>query len=318
MASPANYAARRTANTVAMGLAIAAAAVGLFFFFVILITLLYKGFTTISLQMFIENTPPPGEDGGLLNAIFGSVAMTVIAVVVATPIGILAGTYLSEYSRGHWIGEVAKFINDILLSAPSIIIGLFVYTVIVVPFGHFSAWAGAASLGLIALPVINRTTQDMLGLVPNALHQAAAALGSLCWLSLLSVIYRSTQDMLGLVPNALREAAAARGTPRWKTMLSVIYRAAQSGIMTGVLLAIARVTGETAPLLFTALNNQFFSSDLIHPMANLPVVSFQFATSPYDDWQKLAWGGALLITVTILILNIVARWVAGAKSNLQL
>src|SRR3569832_1421463 len=284
MASPANYAARRTANTVAMGLAIAAAAVGLFFFFVILITLLYKGFTSISLQMFIENTPPPGEDGGLLNAIFGSVAMTVIAVVVATPIGILAGTYLSEYSRGHWIGEVAKFINDILLSAPSIIIGLFVYTVIVVPFGHFSAWAGAASLGLIALPAINRTTQDM----------------------------------LGLVPNALREAAAALGTPRWKTMLSVIYRAAQSGIMTGVLLAIARVTGETAPLLFTALNIQFFSSDLSHPMANLPVVIFQCATSPYDDWQKLAWGGALLITVTILILNIVARWVAGAKSNLQL
>src|SRR3569832_1869040 len=284
MASPANYAARRTANTVAMGLAIAAAAVGLFFFFVILITLLYKGFTSISLQMFIENTPPPGEDGGLLNAIFGSVAMTVIAVVVATPIGILAGTYLSEYSRGHWIGEVAKFINDILLSAPSIIIGLFVYKVIVVPFGHFSAWAGAASLGFIVLPVINRTTQDM----------------------------------LGLVPNALREAAAALGTPRWKTKLSVIYRAAQSGIMTGVLLAIARVTGETAPLLFTALNNQFFSSDLIHPMANLPVVSFQFATSPYDDWQKLAWGGALLITVTILILNIVARWLAGARTDLKL
>ena len=283
MATPASYAARRTRNSVAMALAVVAAAIGLFFLFAILITLLYKGFTSISLQMFIENTPPPGEDGGLLNAIFGSVAMTVIAVVVATPIGILAGTYLSEYSRGHWIGEAAKFINDILLSAPSIIIGLFVYTVIVVPFGHFSAWAGAASLGLIALPVINRTTQDM----------------------------------LGLVPNALREAAAALGTPRWKTMLSVIYRAALSGIMTGVLLAIARVTGETAPLLFTALNNQFFSSDLSHPMANLPVVIFQFATSPYDDWQKLAWGGALLITVTILILNIVARWVADAKSNLQ-
>ena len=283
MASPASYAARRTRNSVAMILAVVAAAVGLFFLFAILITLLYKGFTSISLQMFIENTPPPGEDGGLLNAIFGSVAMTVIAVVVATPIGILAGTYLSEYSRGHWIGEVAKFINDILLSAPSIIIGLFVYTVLVVPFGHFSAWAGAASLGLIALPVINRTTQDM----------------------------------LGLVPNALREAAAALGTPRWKTMLSVIYRAAQSGIMTGVLLAIARVTGETAPLLFTALNNQFFSADLGAPMANLPVVIFQFATSPYDDWQRLAWGGALLITVTILILNIVARWIAGARTDLK-
>ena len=279
----ASDAARRTRNSIAMTLAIVAAAVGLFFLFAILITLLYKGFTSISLQMFVENTPPPGEDGGLLNAIFGSVVMTVLAIVVATPIGLLAGTYLSEYSRGHWIGEAAKFINDILLSAPSIIIGLFVYTVLVVPFGHFSAWAGAASLGLIALPVINRTTQDM----------------------------------LGLVPNSLREAAAALGTPRWKTMLSVIYRAAMSGILTGVLLAIARVTGETAPLLFTALNNQFFSSNLGAPMANLPVVIFQFATSPYDDWQKLAWGGALLITVAILILNIVARWVAGAKSNLQ-
>ena len=279
----ASYGARRTRNGIAMALAVIAAAVGLFFLFAILVTLLYKGFTSISLQMFVENTPPPGEDGGLLNAIFGSVVMTGIAIVVATPIGLLAGTYLSEYSRGHWIGEAAKFINDILLSAPSIIIGLFVYTVLVVPFGHFSAWAGAASLGLIALPVINRTTQDM----------------------------------LGLVPNSLREAAAALGTPRWKTMLSVIYRAAMSGILTGVLLAIARVTGETAPLLFTALNNQFFSSNLGAPMANLPVVIFQFATSPYDDWQKLAWGGALLITIAILILNIVARWVAGARTNLQ-
>src|SRR3569832_2211023 len=284
MASPANYAARRTANTVATGLAIAAAAVGLFFLFAILITLLYKGVTSISLQMFIENTPPPGEDGGLLNAIFGAVVMTVIAVVVATPIGILAGTYLAEYSRGHWLGEVAKFINDILLSAPSIIIGLFVYTVLVVPVGHFSAWAGAASLGHIALQVINRTTQDM----------------------------------MALVPDALREASAARGAPRWKSMLSVIYRAAMSGILTGVLLAIARVTGETAPLLFTALNNQFFSTNLGAPMANLPVVIFQFATSPYDDWQKLAWGGALLITVTILVLNIVARWLAGARTDLKL
>jgi len=278
-----SYAGRRFRNNLAMGLAIVAAVVGLFFLFTILITLLYKGFTSISPRMFLESTPPPGDDGGLINAIFGSVVMTVIAVVVATPIGILAGTYLTEYSRGHWLGEVAKFINDILLSAPSIIIGLFVYTVLVVPFGHFSAWAGAASLGLIALPVINRTTQDM----------------------------------LALVPNALREATAALGAPRWKSMVSVIYRAAMSGILTGVLLAIARVTGETAPLLFTALNNQFFSTDLGAPMANLPVVIFQFATSPYDDWQKLAWGGALLITVTILILNIVARWVAGAKSNLQ-
>jgi phosphate transport system permease protein len=280
MASPS---ARRSRNTVYMGLAIFATVIGLFFLFTILITLLYKGFTAISPRMFLESTPPPGDDGGLINAIFGSVAMTVIAVVVATPIGILAGTYLTEYSRGHWLGEAAKFINDILLSAPSIIIGLFVYTVVVVPSGHFSAWAGAASLALIALPVVNRTTQDM----------------------------------LSLVPNSLREAAAALGTPRWKTMVSVIYRAARSGILTGVLLAIARVTGETAPLLFTALNNQFFSTDLGAPMANLPVVIFQFATSPYDDWQKLAWGGALLITVTILVLNIVARWLAGARTDLK-
>jgi phosphate transport system permease protein len=278
-----SYAARRTRNSVAMVLASIAAAVGILFLFLILATLLVKGVTAISPRMFLENTPPPGEDGGLLNAIFGSLAMTVIAIIVATPIGILAGTYLSEYARGHWLGEAAKFVNDILLSAPSIIIGLFVYTVVVVPVGHFSAWAGAASLGLIALPVINRTTQDM----------------------------------LGLVPNALREAAAALGTPRWKTMLSVIYRAAMSGILTGVLLAIARVTGETAPLLFTALNNQFFSTNLGAPIANLPVVIYQFATSPYDDWQKLAWGGALLITIAILVLNIVARWVAGARNNQQ-
>jgi phosphate transport system permease protein len=276
-----SYSGRRFRNNLAMWLAIAAAVVGLFFLFAILATLLYKGFTAISPRMFLESTPPPGEDGGLINAIFGSLVMTVVAVVVATPIGILAGTFLAESSRGHWLGEAAKFVNDVLLSAPSIIIGLFVYTVLVVPVGHFSAWAGAASLGLIALPVINRTTQDM----------------------------------LGLVPNALREAAAALGTPRWKTQTTVVYRAARSGILTGVLLAIARVTGETAPLLFTALNNQFFSTDLGAPMANLPVVIFQFATSPYDDWQKLAWGGALLITVTILALNIVARWVAGARSN---
>jgi phosphate transport system permease protein len=276
------YAGRRFRNNLMMGLSILASVVGLFFLLAILITLLYKGFAAITPQMFTASTPPPGQDGGLTNAIFGSVVMTVAAVVVATPIGILAGTYLAEYSRGHWLGEVAKFINDILLSAPSIIIGLFVYTILVVPFGHFSAWSGAAALGLIALPVINRTTQDM----------------------------------LGLVPNALREAAAALGTPRWKTMLTVIYRAARSGILTGVLLAIARVTGETAPLLFTALNNQFFSWDMSQPMANLPVVIFQFATSPYDDWQRLAWGGALLITVAILILNVVARWVAGARSSL--
>ena len=272
---------RKSTNTIMLALAGVATVVGLFFLAAILVTLLIQGFSAISPRLFVEMTPPPGSDGGLLNAIFGTVVMTVIAIVVATPIGILAGTYLTEYSRGNWLGEAAKFINDILLSAPSIIIGLFVYTVLVVPFGHFSAWAGAASLGLIALPVINRTTQDM----------------------------------LALVPSALREAAAALGSPRWKVMTHVVYRAARNGILTGVLLAIARVTGETAPLLFTALNNQFWSSDLGAPMANLPVVIFQFALSPYADWQKLAWGGALLITVTILALNIIARSLAGGKSQ---
>jgi phosphate transport system permease protein len=272
---------RKTTNVVALGLSVLATVIGLFFLAVILITLVVKGLGAISPEMFTQNTPPPGSAGGLLNAIFGSIAMTAIAIIVATPIGILAGTYLSEYSRGSWIAELAKFINDILLSAPSIIIGLFVYTLLVVPFGHFSGWAGAASLGLIALPVINRTTQDM----------------------------------LQLVPSALREAAAALGTPRWKTMTFIIYRAARSGILTGVLLAIARITGETAPLLFTALNNQFWSADLSQPIANLPVVIFQFALSPYDDWQKLAWGGALIITVAILVLNVIARSLAGKQQS---
>ena len=277
----ASYARRRASNTIALSLSMVATVIGLFFLAAILVTLLLRGGLAISPKIFAENTPPPGSDGGLLNAIFGSLAMTALAVVFATPIGILAGTYLTEYSRGSKLGEVAKFINDILLSAPSIIIGLFIYTLLVVPFGHFSAWAGAAALGLIALPVINRTTLDM----------------------------------LGLVPNSLREAAAALGTPKWKTMTHVIYRAARSGILTGVLLAIARVTGETAPLLFTALNNQFWSTDLGAPMANLPVVIFQFAMSPYDDWQRLAWGGALIITVAILALNIVARLLSNIGTS---
>jgi phosphate transport system permease protein len=269
---------RKAANFVAMGLSVLATALGLFFLAVILVTLVWQGAGALSPALFLENTPPPDTPGGgLLNAIFGSLAMTVIAIVVATPIGILAGTYLSEYSRGSRLAEAAKFINDILLSAPSIIIGLFIYAILVVPFRHFSGWAGAAALGLIALPVINRTTQDM----------------------------------LALVPGSLREAAAALGTPRWKTMTFIIYRAARSGILTGVLLAVARITGETAPLLFTALNNQFWSADLGQPIANLPVVIFQFALSPYADWQKLAWGGALIITVAILVLNVIARSLAG-------
>jgi phosphate transport system permease protein len=273
---------RKTTNFVALGLSVAATVVGLFFLAAILVTLLIQGLSAISPALFTESLPPLGGDGGgLANAIFGSVAMTVIAIVVATPIGILAGTYLTEYARGSWVAEVAKFINDVLLSAPSIIIGLFVYTVLVLPAGHFSAWSGAVALAIIALPVINRTTQDM----------------------------------LGLVPSALREAAAALGTPRWKTMTYVIYRAARSGILTGVLLAVARISGETAPLLFTALNNQFWSTDLGQPMGNLPNVIFQYATAADNNSQRIAWGAALLITLTILIINIIARSLAGRQQS---
>lgn len=268
-------------NSIAIGLSVGAAVFGLFFLAAILWTLLVKGVPALRPSIFLKMTPPPGSDGGLANAIFGSLAMTTVSILIATPIGILAGTYLSEYARGSKIGEAAKFINDVLLSAPSIIIGLFIYAVLVVPFGHFSAWSGAVALAVIALPVINRTTQDM----------------------------------LALVPNALREASAALGAPRWKTMTFVIYRSARSGILTGVLLAIARVSGETAPLLFTALNNQYMSTDMSAPMANLPVVIFQFAMSPYNDWQRLAWGGALIITVAILALNIIARSLAGRRSS---
>lgn len=268
-------------NRIAIALSIGATAFGLFFLAAILWSLLSKGLPAIRPSIFTQMTPPPGSNGGLANAIFGSLAMTVVSILIATPVGILAGTYLSEYARGSKIGEAAKFINDVLLSAPSIIIGLFIYAIIVVPQGHFSAWAGAVALAVIALPVINRTTQDM----------------------------------LALVPNSLREASAALGAPRWKTMTFVIYRSARSGILTGVLLAIARVSGETAPLLFTSLNNQYWSTDMNAPMANLPVVIFQFAMSPYDDWQRLAWGGALIITVAILALNIIARSLAGRRSS---
>ncbi|MDE3237384.1 MAG: phosphate ABC transporter permease PstA [Paracoccaceae bacterium] len=268
-------------NRIAIALSIGATAFGLFFLGAILWSLLSTGLPAIRPSIFTQMTPPPGSNGGLANAIFGSLAMTVVSILIATPVGILAGTYLSEYARGSKIGEAAKFINDVLLSAPSIIIGLFIYAIIVVPQGHFSAWAGAVALAVIALPVINRTTQDM----------------------------------LALVPNSLREASAALGAPRWKTMTFVIYRSARSGILTGVLLAVARVSGETAPLLFTSLNNQYWSTDMNAPMANLPVVIFQFAMSPYDDWQRLAWGGALIITVAILALNIIARSLAGRRSS---
>jgi phosphate transport system permease protein len=276
------YSRRMARNRFGMALSVLAAAIGLFFLAAILWTLIVEGISAISPQLFVLDTPsPPGDGGGLRNAIFGSLAMTFVAIVVATPLGILAGTYLAEFSGGSRLGEAARFINDVLLSAPSIIVGLFIYTALVLTVGHFSAWAGAAALGLIALPVINRTTQDM----------------------------------LGLVPDSLREAAAALGAPRWKAMTFVIYRAAGSGIVTGILLALARISGETAPLLFTALNNQFFSADMGQPMANLPTVIFQFALSPYEGWQRLAWGGALLITAAILVLNILARTLAAGRQQ---
>ena len=267
------YARRRIANGVVLGLSVAATGFGLLWLVLVLWKLLVEGIPAMAPSLFTQMTPPPGSTGGLSNAIFGSVAMTVIATLVGTPTGILAGTFLAEYSRGSRFGDIVRFINDILLSAPSIIIGLFVYELLVVRMGHFSAWAGAAALAIIVIPVVVRTTEDM----------------------------------LNLVPNALREAAAALGSPKWKVIVMVSYRAAIQGMVTGVMLAVARIAGETAPLLFTALNNQFWSTDLNAPMANLPVVIFQFAMSPYADWQVLAWGGELLITVTVLFLNIGAR-----------
>jgi len=277
------YSRRRLTNWLIIGLSVAATAFGLLWLVLVLSTLLINGIGAISLSLFTQMTPPPGSSGGLLNAIAGSLVMTVIATLIGTPTGILAGTFLAEYARGSRLGEAVRFVNDILLSAPSIIIGLFVYEVMVVRMGHFSAWAGAVALAIITIPVIVRTTEDM----------------------------------LRLVPSALREAAAALGAPKWKVVVMVTYRAAAQGMMTGVLLAVARISGETAPLLFTALNNQFWSSDLNGPMANLPVVIFQFAMSPYVDWQVLAWGGALLITASILVLNITARLLTAWSSFKQ-
>jgi phosphate transport system permease protein len=274
------YTRRRATNYVIVTLSLAATAFGLLFLVFVLGTLLTNGLGAIRPSLFTETTPPPGSAGGLLNAIFCSIAMTAIATAVGTPTGILAGTFLAEYARDGWFGEVVRFINDILLSAPSIIIGLFVYAVMVVPMGHFSGWAGAMALAIIMIPVVVRTTEDM----------------------------------LRLVPNSLREAAAALGAAKWRIICTVTYRAAVQGMLTGVLLALARISGETAPLLFTALNNQFWSADMNAPMANLPVVIFQFAMSPYADWTALAWGGALLITVTILVLNIGARYLASRSS----
>jgi phosphate transport system permease protein len=277
------YTRRRTINTVVLSLSLAATGIGLFWLAAILWTLLSNGVSALSLQLFTETTPPPGSQGGLLNAIFGSLVMTAIGTVVGTPVGIFAGTFLAEYSRGSRLADVVRFINDILLSAPSIIVGLFVYEVMVIRMGHFSAWAGAMALAILVIPVVLRTTEDM----------------------------------LNLIPDALREAAAALGTPKWQIVILICYRGAIQGLVTGVMLAIARISGETAPLLFTALNNQFWSTNLNAPMANLPVVIFQFAMSPYHDWQVLAWGGALLITIVILVLNISARVLTNWSSVKQ-
>jgi phosphate transport system permease protein len=275
------YAARRRRNGIAMVLSLTATAFGLGWLVLILGELLWNGLSGLSLSVFSEMTPPPGADGGLLNPIMGSLLLTVLAVLIGTPIGILAGTYMAEYGRYSPLTSVVRFINDILLSAPSIVIGLFIYEIVVAPMGHFSGLAGAVALAVIVIPVVVRTTEDM----------------------------------LMLVPNPLREAAAALGLPRAVVIARVCYRAAQAGMITGVLLAIARITGETAPLLFTALNNQFWSLDLNAPMASLPVVIFQFALSPYKEWQQLAWTGALIVTFTVLALSILARVLAGSRKQ---
>jgi phosphate transport system permease protein len=275
------YRIRKARNVVALTLSCLATAGGLLILALILATLFIKGFDAIKPAIFTEMTPPPGEAGGLLNAIFGSVVMTFVGIMVGTPVGIMAGTYLAEYGRSSRLAQTVRFINDVLLSAPSIAVGLFIYEIMVAPMGHFSAWAGSMALAIIVVPVVVRTTEDM----------------------------------LNLVPNTLRESASALGAPKWKTIVSVSYRAARNGMITGVLLALARISGETAPLLFTALNNQFFSTDMNAPMANLPMVIFQFALSPYDDWQELAWGGALMITISILLLNIVARYLASLAGS---
>jgi len=275
------YAARRRRNGIMLSLSLFATLLGLGWLVVILFVLLWEGFSGLSLAVFTEMTPPPGADGGLLNPIFGSLILTILAVLIGTPIGILAGTYMAEYGRHDRLTSVVRFINDILLSAPSIVVGLFIYEVMVAPMGHFSGLAGAVALAVIVIPVVVRTTEDM----------------------------------LILVPNPLREAASALGLPRAVVIAKVCYRAAKAGMITGVLLAIARISGETAPLLFTALNNQFWSTNLNAPMSSLPVVIFQFALSPYKDWQKLAWTGALIITFTVLALSIVARALSASRKS---
>ncbi|MGZ8256210.1 MAG: phosphate ABC transporter permease PstA [Gallionella sp.] len=267
------YTRRRIINGAGLTVSVLAMGFGLFWLCWILWTLLANGLPALTAAVFTQMTPPPGSSGGLLNAIAGSLMMTVLGTAIGTPIGILAGTYLAEFGQRGWMAPVTRFINDILLSAPSIVIGLFVYEVYVVQIKHFSGWAGALALAILVIPIVIRTTENM----------------------------------LRLVPSTLREAAAALGAPQWKIINFVTLRAARAGIITGIMLAIARISGETAPLLFTALNNQFWSSNMNQPMASLPGVIFQFAMSPYEDWKSLAWAGALLITLSVLILNILAR-----------
>jgi len=274
------YQRRRIRSKITVGLCWAAAALGLAILSIILATLLFKGFSGLGINVFTEMTPPPGSDGGLLNAIFGSLIMTIIGVLIGTPIGILAGTYMAEYGRYNKVSSFIRFINDILLSAPSIVTGLFVYELLVRPMGHFSAIAGSAALAALVIPTVVRTTENM----------------------------------LLLVPNTLREASSALGLPQSFVIRKVAYKAARAGMITGVLLAIARISGETAPLLFTSLNNQFWSTDLNAPIASLPVVIFQYALSPYEDWQRLAWTGALLITAAVLTMSILARWLGSSRS----
>ncbi|MGH8288713.1 MAG: phosphate ABC transporter permease PstA [Steroidobacteraceae bacterium] len=272
---------RKIINVLALGLSGLATLIGLFFLGALLWSLLKEGLAHFSSDVFTRMTPPPATPGGgLLNAIYGSAIMTLLGVLIGGPIGVLAGTYLAEYGRNARLSTVVRFVNDVLLSAPSIIIGLFVYEIVVVPMGNFSAISGAISLAIIAMPVIVRTTEDM----------------------------------LNLVPQGMKDASTAMGAYPWRTIMSIAYPAARSGMVTGILLAVARISGETAPLLFTALNNQFWSTSLKQPMANLPVVIFQFALSPYDNWQQLAWSGALVITFAILILSIAARVIVATLS----
>ncbi|GAB2521685.1 phosphate ABC transporter permease PstA [Lysobacter humi (ex Lee et al. 2017)] len=267
------YGWRGFKNVLAQILAVLATLFGLFFLAWILWTTLSKGIASINVALFTQMTPPPGEEGGMLNAFFGSAVMSLLGIVIGAPIGVLAGTYLAEYAKGSWLGETVRFLNDILLSAPSIVLGLFVYTLVVAQMEHFSGLAGSIALAFIVLPVVVRTTDEM----------------------------------LRLVPTQMREAALSLGVPQWKVTLQVLYRSSLPGIVTGILLALARISGETAPLLFTALNNQYWTSDLLSPMANVPVVIFQYAMSPFETWHTLAWAGAFMLTVFVLLVSLLAR-----------